>query len=140
MTRLPPEFTERMLAAAREARKHAYARYSGFHVGAAVFAGGAVFAGVNVENASYPVGICAERSAMAAAVVAGNTEIDAIAVVADAETPTPPCGMCRQALYEFGPDMLVVAEGSGGEQVSWILSTLLPDAFGPANLRTDPVA
>ena len=134
MTRLPPEFTERMLAAAREARQHAYARYSAFHVGAAVFAGGQVYAGVNVENASYPVGWCAERSAIAAAVLAGNTEIDGVAVVADAEAPTPPCGMCRQALSEFGPDMLVVAEGSGGEQTSWILSTLLPGAFRPSSL------
>jgi cytidine deaminase len=134
MTRLPPEFTERMLATARDVRSRAYARYSGFHVGAAVFAAGEVYAGVNVENAAYPTGWCAERSAIAAAVTAGHTEIDAIAVVADAHAPTPPCGECRQALNEFGPDMLVVCEGAGGEQASWILSTLLPNAFGPANL------
>ena len=134
MTRLPPEFTERMLAAARDARPRAYARYSGFHVGAAVVAAGEVYAGVNVENAAYPTGWCAERSAIAAAVTAGHTEIDAVAVVGDAREPTPPCGQCRQALNEFGPDMLVVCEGAGGEQRSWILSTLLPDAFGPANL------
>jgi cytidine deaminase len=134
MTRLPPEFTERMLAAAREVRSRAYARYSGFHVGAAVFAAGEVYAGVNVENAAYPTGWCAERSAIAAAVTAGHTEIDAIAVVADAQAPTPPCGQCRQALNEFGPDMLVVCEGAGGERASWILSTLLPNAFGPTNL------
>jgi cytidine deaminase len=126
--------TERMLAAAREVRPRAYARYSGFHVGAAVFAGGEVYAGVNVENAAYPTGWCAERSAIAAAVAAGHIAIDAVAVVADGQTPTPPCGQCRQALNEFGPDMLVVSEGTDGDQRSWILSTLLPDAFGPANL------
>jgi cytidine deaminase len=135
VTRLPPEFTERLLAAAREVRPRAYAPYSGFHVGAAVFAGGEVYTGVNVENASYPVGTCAERSAIAAAVAAGHTGIDAVVVVADAETPTPPCGMCRQALNEFGPDMLVLSEGASGKQDSWILSRLLPDAFGPATLE-----
>ena len=140
MTRLPPEFVERLLVAAREVRPRAYARYSGFHVGAAVFAAGEVYTGVNVENASYPVGWCAERSAIAAVVAAGHTEIDAVVVVADAEAPTPPCGMCRQALNEFGPDMLVLCEGASGEQDSWILSTLLPNAFGPAYLPQNPTA
>ena len=135
MTRLSPEFTERLLAAARDALPRAYAPYSRFHVGAAVFAGGEVYAGVNVENAAYPTGWCAERSAIAAAVSAGHTEIDAIAIVADAQEPTSPCGQCRQALNEFGPEMLVVSEGTGGTQETWILSTLLPSAFGPANLR-----
>jgi len=126
---------EQLLAAAREIRPRAYVPYSGFHVGAAVLAGGEIFQGVNVENASYPVSTCAERSAIVQAVAAGHTEIDAVAVVADAEDPTPPCGMCRQALNEFGPDMLVICEGARGNQEAWMLSTILASAFGPANLR-----
>jgi cytidine deaminase len=135
LTRLPPELQERLLQAARDIRPRAYVPYSGFHVGAAVLAGGEIFTGVNVENASYPVSTCAERSAVVQAVTAGHTAIDAVAVVADADEPTPPCGMCRQALNEFGPNMLVICEGASGEQQAWILSTLLQDAFGPANLR-----
>jgi cytidine deaminase len=135
MTRLPPDLQEKLLAAAREIRPRAYVPYSGFHVGAAVLAGGDIFQGVNVENASYPVSTCAERSAIVQAVTAGHTEIDAVAVVGDAEDPTPPCGMCRQALNEFGPDMLVICEGAGGKREAWMLSTILANAFGPANLR-----
>ena len=138
MTRLPPDLQEKLLAAAREIRPRAYAPYSGFHVGAAVLAGGEIFPGVNIENASYPVSLCAERSAIAHAVTAGHREIDAVAVVADAEEPTPPCGMCRQKLNEFGPDMLVISEGASGAQQAWILSTLLANAFGPANLPPKP--
>ena len=134
MTRLPAELQERLLVAAREIRARAYVPYSGFHVGAAVLAGGEIFPGVNVENASYPVSTCAERSAIVHAVTAGHTRIDAVAVVADAVGPTTPCGMCRQALNEFGPDMLVICEGAGGDQRAWLLSSLLQDAFGPANL------
>jgi len=135
VTRLPPDVQEQLLEAAREIRPRAYVPYSGFHVGAAVLADGEIFQGVNVENASYPVSTCAERSAIVRAVTAGHTRIDAVAVVADAEEPTPPCGMCRQALNEFGPDMLVICEGSTGEQEAWTLSTILANAFGPANLQ-----
>jgi cytidine deaminase len=123
------------LTAARTARSRAYAPYSDFHVGAAVLAGGEVFTGVNVENASYPLSVCAERNAVAAAVGAGQRTIEAVAVVADAEDPTPPCGGCRQVLNEFGPRMLVVCEGSGGRRTEWVLSEILPHAFGPANLQ-----
>ena len=84
-----------LLAFAREAQEKAYAPYSMFRVGAAVYtAEGETFQGVNVENASYPAGICAERAAMAAAVSAGFTDITAVAVVGDSDAPTVPCGVC----------------------------------------------
>jgi cytidine deaminase len=127
---------DRLVAAAREVRDRAYAPYSKFHVGAAVLADGKVYTGVNVENASYPLGVCAERNAVGAAVAAGATSIEAVAVSADAEEPTPPCGGCRQVLNEFGPRMLVVCEGASGRRVEWVLAAILPNAFGPSNLSS----
>ena len=88
--------------AAAIARDNAYAPYSGFNVGAAISAGGKVFSGCNVENASYPVGLCAERAAIAAAVTAGFRDIEAVVIMAD--KPIVPCGMCRQAIAEFNPE------------------------------------
>jgi cytidine deaminase len=132
----PSESVDRLVAAARVAKELAYAPYSSFHVGAAVLAGGEVFTGVNVENASYPLSVCAERNAVAAAVAGGMTSIDAVAVVADADDPTPPCGGCRQVLNEFGPAMLVVCEGTSGTRSEWVLSAILPHSFGPSNLSS----
>lgn len=91
---------------------------------------------MNVENASYPLSVCAERNAVAAAVAAGERTVDAVAVVASDAVPTPPCGGCRQVLHEFGPDMVVVAESDGGPRIEWVLSELLPAAFDSASLRT----
>jgi cytidine deaminase len=126
---------DRLLATAREIRAHAYVPYSGFHVGAALLAGDQVFAAVNVENASYPVSVCAERNAVGMAVAAGVTDLRAVAVVTDADTPTPPCGGCRQVLNEFGPGMAVIAESADGSvRTYWSLAELLPDAFGPRDL------
>src|SRR5947207_11936726 len=88
----------------------AYAPYSGFAVGAAVIANGQIFTGQNIENASYPVSVCAERNAVGRMIDAGERRIDAVAVVTAAESPTPPCGACRQVLWEFGPEALVVAD------------------------------
>ncbi len=135
MSRPPAEAIDAVVAAAREARANAYAPYSEFLVGAAVLAGGKVFAGVNVENASYPLSVCAERNAVAAAVVAGERRIDAVAVVASDASPTPPCGGCRQVLHEFGPDMVVVAEAEGGARAEWLLAELLPAAFDSSSFR-----
>jgi cytidine deaminase len=106
-------------------------------VGAAVLAGGRIFTGVNVENASYPLGMCAERNAVGAAVTAGEKKIDCVAVVTDAARPTPPCGGCRQVLWEFGPESLVVSETTSGERVAWALEDLIPDAFGPNSFGPD---
>ncbi len=129
-----PETVEELVAAAQRARERSYAPYSRFRVGAAVLAGGEVFLGANIENASYPLSVCAERNAVAAAVMGGKTAIEAVAVVADAEDPTPPCGGCRQVLNEFGPQMLVVCQGESGRRSEWTLSEILPHGFGPANL------
>jgi cytidine deaminase len=116
---------------ARTARERAYAPYSRFRVGAALRSrDGQVFTGVNVENASYPVGTCAERAALGAAVTAGATEFDAIAVACDGDAPCTPCGMCRQALYEFAPHLVVLAAREGGEPVRYDLGDdLLPHGF-----------
>ena len=103
-------------------------------MGAAVLAGGTIFTGTNVENASYPVSICAERVAAAQAVAAGHRRIEAVAVRGPGEEPVPPCGMCRQFLSEFNQEMVVVSEADGGGRLVEPLSALLPEAFGPANL------
>lgn len=129
MSRPDDESIDMLVAAAREARVNAYAPYSHFAVGAAVLAGGRVFTGVNIENASYPVSVCAERNAVAAAVGAGEHAIEAVAVVADASVITPPCGACRQVLYEFGPRMLVVCAQMNGATQEWQMAELLPHAF-----------
>lgn len=119
---------------ARDAMTRAYAPYSGFKVGAAIVAEGRIFTGQNIENASHPVAVCAERNAVAHMVNAGVLTIDAVAVVTEAEKPTPPCGACRQVLWEFGPASIVIAETPAGERAVWALEDLLPDAFGPRDL------
>jgi cytidine deaminase len=134
-----PELMESLVASAHAARRRAYAPYSAFGVGAAVRTEeGKVFEGANVENASYGLSICAERVAAASAVAAGDRNIGAIAVVGGSSRPVPPCGACRQFLYEFNPDMVVVSEGPGGERRQWRLSELLPEGFGAQDLGDRP--
>jgi cytidine deaminase len=123
---------DRLLEAAREASRSAYCPYSNFHVGAAVWAGGRIFTGANVENASYGLTVCAERTAAFAAVLAGAAPIEAVAVACvDApEGSEPsllmPCGACRQVLAEFaGPDIPVVVDRAG----TFTIAELLPLAF-----------
>jgi cytidine deaminase len=126
-----------LILAARAARERAYVPYSGFLVGAALLADGEVFAAPNIENAVYPLSVCAERNAVAVAVASGHRRIDAVAVVGSSEGGlTPPCGGCRQVLYEFGgPDLRVVVESlAGDERRVWTLDELLPSAFGPDDL------
>lgn len=126
-----------LLAFAREAQEKSYSPYSDFRVGAAVFARGEIFQGVNIENAAYNATICAEKSALAAAVSAGYRDIDAIAVVGDSEAPTVPCGECRQALAEFNPEMRVVMGGRTDEVLVMTLDELLPEAFVRGYLDQD---
>jgi cytidine deaminase len=124
----------RLIAAATEARRRAYAPYSRFAVGAAVLAGGRIYSGANVENASYGLSNCAERAAVFAAVGAGERRIEAVAVVTDTPAPTPPCGACRQVLNEFGPGMTVLSATLAGAVTRTNLSDLLPASFGPQSL------
>lgn len=120
----------RLVAAARAARRRAYAPYSRFRVGAAVRAGGRIFEGANLENASYGLTLCAERTAVAAAVLAGARRLEAVAIASGTSPPTPPCGMCLQTLAEFaGPDLVVLLAGARGAVVETTLGELLPRGF-----------
>lgn len=126
---------DELVAAARIALNNAYAPYSGYSVGAALqTADGAVFSGANVENASYGLTLCAERVAVAAAVVAGVREFRELAIVTSGDAPAAPCGACRQVLAEFGMDLVVTAVGKSRSQ-QWRLVELLPHAFGREDLE-----
>ena len=113
------------------AREQAYSPYSKFAVGAALLSeSGEVYSGCNVENISFGLTICAERSAVTAAIQAGCRKFLGIAIVADTETPVVACGACRQFLAEFHPALPICAVGRGGVSHSWLLSDLLPSPFG----------
>ena len=134
---LPRGFSEgeiaELIAAAAAVRERAYAPYSGFLVGAALRAAdGTIFAGCNVENASYGLTICAERNAIAQAIAAGTCDFTAVAVVS--ENGVTPCGACRQVLVEFGPEMMVIVVDMRGRRRIYTLAELLLDAFGPKHL------
>ncbi len=120
-----------LIALANAARKHAYAPYSNYPVGAALRTKtGHLYTGVNIENAAYPTGICAERVAVFKAVSEGELDFDVLAVVTD--NGGSPCGSCRQVLAEFGLDTLVlIADGSGKLLQSVTVGELLPEAFQP---------
>jgi len=121
--------SDALVRAAEAARRHAHAPYSRYRVGAAVETdAGAIYAGCNVENASYGLTICAERAAVCAAVAAGARRIRRAVVVTDSDPPGAPCGACRQVLAEFGLDMEVTAVGPQ-RTLRWTLRDLLPDAF-----------
>lgn len=125
-----------LLNAAEQVMRNAYAPYSKFLVGAALRGSdGSVHAGCNVENASYPAGICAERVALSRAVADGVREFTAIVICTEAAVPTPPCGVCRQVLHEFAPMLEVTSITTGGARQTWRLDALLPAAFA-ANLMT----
>jgi cytidine deaminase len=129
----PAELERRALAV----QANAYAPYSKFRVGAAVVMDGRIFEGVNVECASYPLCVCAERNAIAAGVAAGARELQAVVVCTDASPPSSPCGGCRQVLRELAADpacVTVVAINPHGERRTWTLAELLPDSFSGREL------
>jgi len=126
-----------LIAAARAAAAHAYCPYSQFTVGAAVLTDrGEIFAGCNVENASYGLTICAERNAIFQAVARSEKPlvIRAVVVFTPTSEPTAPCGACRQVINEFGPDAELLSVCDGPSTITTRLAHLLPDAFGPHNL------
>ena len=134
---LHPETIAELTRQARAASTRAYCPYSKFHVGAAILTDdGQIFAGCNVENASYGLTICAERNAIfsAVAALAVLPVITAVMVYTPTSIPTAPCGACRQVINEFGPDAEVLCVCDGPESIRMTLSALLPEAFGPKNL------
>ena len=127
---------EALLRRAEQARTRAYAPYSDFHVGAALLTeGGSVYVGCNVENASYGLTVCAERSAIFAAVADGETRFEMIAVVTEGVEPVAPCGACRQVLAEFAPALRLVSQ-AGDRVEEWTLDALLPAPFRGDRMRT----
>ncbi len=134
MPLLTDEQRQDLIAAALAAQQNAYIPYSHYPVGAALLASnGQIYTGCNVENASYPATICAERTAVVKAVSEGVRAFDVVVVVT--HNGVFPCGMCRQVLNEFGPEMLVIAADSNGQVIDEVsLSDLLPHSFGPRQL------
>ncbi len=128
------EFKE-LIEAAKKSRENAHAKYSGFKVGAALrTADGKIFGGCNVENATYGLTVCAERVAIFKAISEGERKFDAIAVVTDAETLTPPCGACRQLIWEFCGDVPVVLANLKGKTETMAMKELFPRPFDASNL------
>ena len=136
MEMISQEKIRELVGAARTVREKAYAPYSGFKVGAAVLASsGAIFTGCNVENASFGLTICAERSAVVCAVASGERKFHALAIVSDAPEPAPPCGACLQVLVEFAGDIPVILENREGKRIVHTLHQLMPHQF---HFRKEP--
>ena len=124
-----------LISAARAARERAHAPFSNFKVGAALRTpSGKIFGGCNVENATYGLTVCAERVAIFKAISEGERQFDAIAVVTDTDTLTPPCGACRQLIWEFCGDVPVVMSNLHGKVEELQMSQLFPKPFDSSNL------
>ena len=124
-----------LLAAATKARENAHAKFSNFKVGAALGTPtGKIYSGCNIENATYGLTLCAERVAIFKAVSEGDRKFDAIAVVTDTDTLTPPCGACRQIIWEFCGDVPVVLANLTGKTETFRMSQLFPKPFDSSNL------
>jgi cytidine deaminase len=125
-----PTSDDQLIKRAREAQKQAYAPYSEFKVGAALLtADDRVFTGCNVENSTFGATICAERTAVFTAVCHGVRHFSKIVIVTDDEEPAWPCGICRSVLFEFAPDLEVIAVGTSGKSERMHLSQLYPKGF-----------
>jgi cytidine deaminase len=134
--KIPASALRRLEKSARAATKSCYAPYSKFRVGAAVLAGsGKIYSGCNVENASYGLCNCAERTAVFTAVAAGERKVRAVVVYTPTPVPTMPCGACRQVINEFGPHALVSGVCNSAKRIDTTLPALLGEAFGPKSLR-----
>jgi len=128
----------RLLGLAIEARKNSYSPYSNFPIGAALLCkNGEIYTGTNVENASYGLTNCAERTAIFKAVSEGVREFDTMVVVADTERPIPPCGACRQVILEFGEDIQVILANLKGDYQQYQIKDLLPGAFNRKDMEND---
>lgn len=133
--KLSAPLCRRLEKAARAAATNSYSPYSKFPVGAAILAGsGKIYTGCNVENASYGLCHCAERTAIFTAAAAGERVLRAVAVYTSTATATSPCGACRQVINEFGPTAVVISVCNSADRIDTTLDRLLPHAFGPANL------
>lgn len=118
---------DELIRTARDARAAAYAPYSQFAVGAALrVADGSIFTGVNVENLSFGLTLCAERAAVVAAVTAGHRQFSELVICADTQVPISPCGACRQVLAEFSPELSITSVARDGQSMTWSLAELLP--------------
>lgn len=130
-----PAQLKKLRQAAKAAAKKAYAPYSNFSVGAAVLTTkGRIFAGCNVENASYGLCNCAERTAIFSAVAAGDRKLECVVVYTPTPAATAPCGACRQVINEFGPGARILSFCAGSDVIDTTSDALLPRAFGPADL------
>jgi cytidine deaminase len=126
---------EALISAAKQARANAHAAYSNFRVGAGLRAtSGRIFGGCNVENATYGLTICAERVAIFKAISEGERGFDAIAVVTDTDALTPPCGACRQLIWEFCGDVPVILANLKGKIETMKMKDLFPKPFDASNL------
>lgn len=135
----PQPSLAKLRQAAKTAAARAYAPYSGFHVGAAIWTDKGLFTGANVENASYGLTNCAERTAIFAAAAAGARRLHCVVVYTPTPGATAPCGACRQVIFEFGgPDARVVSCCDVDEIIDTTCDALLPAAFGPADLGINP--
>lgn len=128
---------ENLFAAAREALKHSYSPYSNFRVGAALLAkSGKVYTGCNIENSSFSLTVCAERTALFKAISEGETDFSKILIVSDADDFITPCGACRQVISDLAGAVEIILTNARGEMQHKNISDLLPFAFGRASLLT----
>ncbi len=119
-----------LIKKAMQVSHHSYSPYSNYKVGAALLGkSGKIYLGTNVENSSYPAGICAERSAITAAITEGESEFVALAIYARGEKPPFPCGICRQVIAEFCQDLPIILTNNENDYIIKNISELLPDAF-----------
>ena len=127
---------KKLIDASFDAQKNSYSKYSGFAVGASLLTkSGKIFCGANIENASYPAGICAERTAMSKAISEGEKEFVAICITCNHNTYPYPCGVCRQFMSEFTPNLVVIVAKSKTDYKTTTLAQLLPSNFSEDDLK-----